>query len=276
MDRIRKALDLARQERARLIDDQADTQAAAAEPSGSKPTQQSTGSISYTETRIFSPPPALLETNRIVDPSGGSSAAAAFRMLRTQVLQRMDEKGWRSIAILSPNTDEGKTTTAINLALSVANDHHHTALLVDCDLKHPSIAKTLGITPEFGLNDVLTGQARIEQCLYHAAGFGRLVVLPGRAPLANSSEALSGPRGRDMVSELRDQYPERVILFDLPPILGTDDALAFLPLVECGLIVVAEGLTPRQDLLRCMELVRNTPIVGTALNRSTTVASAYG
>jgi protein-tyrosine kinase len=78
------------------------------------------------------------------------------------------------------------------------------------------------------------------------------------------------------VSELRERYPERIVLFDLPPIMGADDALAFLPLVDCGLMVVAERSTRREDLLRCMELVRKTPIVGTVLNRSTTVTSAYG
>jgi len=89
------------------------------------------------------------------------------------------------------------------------------------------------------------------------------------------SEALSGERAREVVRELRDRYPERVVLFDLPPVLGADDALAFLPLVECGLVVVSEGGTRRDDLLRCMELIRNTPIVGTVLNRTSTVAPVY-
>jgi protein-tyrosine kinase len=277
MDRIRKALDLARQDRARLVEKETtettELQARASEPAVAA---QALGTIAYAKTRVFSPPPAVLESHRILDPSGSAPAAAAFRMLRTQVLQRMDEKGWRSIGMLSPNADEGKTTTAVNLALSLANDRHHTVLLVDCDLKRPSIASTLGITPEFGLNDVLTGSARIEQCLYHAAEFDRLVVLPGRATIMNSSEALSGPRGRELVSELRARYPDRLVLFDLPPVLGADDALAFLPSIECGLVVVAEGLTPREDLLRCMELLRNIPLVGTVLNRSTAVTSAYG
>jgi protein-tyrosine kinase len=131
------------------------------------------------------------------------------------------------------------------------------------------------VAPEFGLNDVLTGAAHVDQCLYHPEGFERLVVLAARAPLECSSEALSGPRARDVVSELRERYPERIVLFDLPPILGADDALAFLPLVECGVIVVSEGETPREDLLRCMELTAKTPIVGTVLNRSSVVAGAY-
>jgi Mrp family chromosome partitioning ATPase len=188
----------------------------------------------------------------------------------------MDEKGWRSIAILSPNGEDGKTTTAVNLAISLAHDRRHTVLLVDCDLKHPSVAGLLTIKPEFGLNDVLSGAAEVEQCLCHPDGFDRLVILPARAAPANSSEALSGPQGRRLVAELRDRYPERIVLYDLPPILGADDALAFLPLVDCGLMVVAEGATRREDLLRCMELVSRTPIVGTVLNRSATQSSAYG
>ncbi len=276
MDRIRKALDLAREDRVRLVGGEEIAARLLEGPASVPSSAVVPGFIEYTTTKVYTPQPMTLESNRIVDPSGNDPAAAAFRMLRTQVLQRMDDKGWRSIAVLSPNSRDGKTTTATNLAISLANDRRHTVLLVDADLKHPAIARTLGIEPESGLNDVLSGDARVDQCLYHPEGFERLVVLPATGTLANSSEALSGNRGRELVAELRQRYPERIVLFDLPPIMGADDALAFLPLVECGLIVVAERATRREDLLRCMELVSKTPIVGTVLNRSTTVTSAYG
>jgi protein-tyrosine kinase len=233
-------------------------------------------SITYSKTRVFTPDPAHLESNRIVDPSGHDPAAAAFRMLRTQVLQRMNENSWLSVAILSAGADDGKTTTAVNLAVNLANDRRHTVLLVDSDLRRPGIAATLGIEPEFGVDDVLRGDARIDQCLYHPEGFDRLVVLPARGALENSSETLSGPRGRAMVAELRARYPERILVFDLPPVLGADDALAFLPLVECGLVVVAERATPREDLLRCMELLRKTPLLGSVITKATDVNPGYG
>jgi protein-tyrosine kinase len=272
VDRIRKALDLARQSRDRGTD-----VAAISQPSTeSRPAAKYPISIEYTKTKVFTALPAMLEANRIVDPSGNNPAAAAFRMLRTQVLQRLDENSWRSMAILSPGADDGKTTTAVNLAVSMANDCRHTVLLIDSDLKRPSIGTMLGIQSKFGLDDILRGEARIEDCLYHPQGFERLVVLPTRATLANSSEALAGPQGRALVAELRARYPERILLFDLPPILGADDALAFLPLVECGLMVVAERATRRADLLRSMELLRHTPIVGTVINRATDVNSGYG
>ena len=272
MDRIRKALDLAREERnssARPIDD-------APRASASKVTTRFPTAIQYTKTRTFTPPESLLESNRIISPSSADPVAQAFRMLRTQVLQRLQEHGWRSLAVLSPCAKDGKTTTAINLAISLASDHKNTVLLVDFDMKQPTVGEKLGLSPEMGADDVLCGTARVEDCLYHPDGFDRLVILPTRAPMENSSEALAGPRCRELVAELRSRYPDRTLIFDLPPVLVADDALAFLPLVECGLVVAAEGSTPREDLMRCMELLRKTPVVGTVLNRATDATSAYG
>ena len=271
MDRIRKALDLARAERIQLREEPVADVGPELAAVASLPKM-----IKYTKTRTYVPRPEALESHRIVNPRHNDLAASAFRMLRTQVLQRMDDRGWRSLAILSPNANDGKTTTAINLAVNLAYDNRHTVLLVDCDLRHPAIAANLDMTPEFGLDDVLDGGAKIEQCLYHPEGFDRLVVLPARAALENSSEALSGMRGRDLVSDLRERYPERIVIFDLPPLLGADDALAFLPLIECGLMVVSERITRREDLLRSMELTGRTPILGTVLNRASSASAPYG
>jgi protein-tyrosine kinase len=270
VDRIRKALDLARQQR-----DSGPASEVRRTPQESGASATLPAQIVYTTTRVFSPEAAMLESKRVVNPANNDAPAAAFRMLRTQVVQRLDENGWRSLAILSPGADDGKTTAAINLAINLANDRRHTVLLVDCDLKRPTIGSRLGINPEFGIDDLLQGDASVEQCLYHPEGFDRLVILPARLPLAGSSEALSGPRGRELVADLRSRYPERIIVFDLPPVLGTDDALAFLPLLECGLVVVAERATHRDDLVRCMELLRKTAILGTVLNKASEIDAGY-
>ena len=275
MDRIRKALDLAREERDGVNGAGEPLRAFEPKVVPNVVVPIST-SVVYTRTRLFSPETGLLESNRIVGASSLDAAAGAFRMLRTQVLQRLKEHGWKSFAVLSPGSDDGKTTTAINLAISIANDQRHTVLLVDFDLKRPTIAAKFGLTPEFGTDDILRGDARVDQCLYHPEGFDSLVLLLARAAMEHSSEALAGPRCRELVTELRERYPDRIVVFDLPPILGADDALAFVPLVECALVVVAEGSTRREDLLRSMELLRNSPIVGTVLNRATDAASAYG
>jgi Mrp family chromosome partitioning ATPase len=77
------------------------------------------------------------------------------------------------------------------------------------------------------------------------------------------------------VAELRARYPERIIIFDLPPVLDADDALSFAPQVECGLVIAAEGRTRRSDLVRTIELLHKTPLVGTVLNRATDAPSGY-
>jgi Mrp family chromosome partitioning ATPase len=281
MDRIRKALDLARLQRAQpaaaAFTDRG-TQSLAPEVAATADVgvvRTSPMSIVYSRTRVFTPPAEVLEANRVVAPGSADPAAVAFRMLRTQVLQRMDANGWRSLAIFSPGARDGKTTTAINLAVSLANDRRHTVILVDFDFKHPTLAARWGLSPEFGGDDALAGAARVEDCLYHPQGFERLVLFPARNTLANSSEILAGPRSREIVGELRARYPERVVLFDLPPVLNADDALAFAPLVECGLVVAAEGCTRRSDLVRTVELLHKTALVGTVLNRATDVPSGY-
>ena len=187
----------------------------------------------------------------------------------------MDANGWRSLAIFSPGAHDGKTTTAINLAVNLANDRLHTVLLVEFDFQHPALAARIGLSPEFGGDDALSGAAAVEDCLYHAEGFDRFVILPARDKMTNSSEILAGPRSRELVSELRARYPERIIIFDLPPVLSADDALAFAPLVDCGLVVASEGRTRRSDLARTVELLHKTPLVGTVLNRAADTPSGY-
>jgi protein-tyrosine kinase len=300
MERIRKALDLAGLERSRaaaiaqlkpvLRDKVSETAAAPVPPQPkpetqypetphpeiSKPAPPGSGLpavIAYTETKVFAATREVFEANRIMDPGSHDPGAVAFRMLRTQVLQRMEANKWRSLAIFSPGAQDGKTTTAINLAVSIANDHRHTALLVDFDFKRPTLAARFGFEPELGSDDVLRGNARIEEALYHPDAFDRLVVMPARAAMSHSSEILAGPRSRELIKELRARYPERIIICDLPPVLSADDALAFAPLVECGLVVASEGRTRRSDLLRTIELLQQTPIVGTVLNRAADAAT---
>lgn len=275
MDRIRRALDLARLERAQVPGESIEALPPAG--SGVSPVAEFTAApaangppagISYTCTRVFTPATDHLECNRIFPPHSAEPAAMAFRMLRTQVLQRMDANGWRTLAVFSPGAHDGKTTTAVNLAAALAGDQLHTVLLVEFDFKRPALAARLGLSPQFGADDALAGDAPVQDCLYHAAGFERLVLMPARTTLDNSSEVLAGPRSRDVVRELRSRYPERIVLFDLPPVLTADDALSFAPLVECGLVVAAEGHTRRKDLLRTIELLHKTPLVGTVLNRA--------
>ncbi|MFI4914506.1 MAG: CpsD/CapB family tyrosine-protein kinase [Steroidobacterales bacterium] len=266
MERIRQAMDRARGERGHV--DSADLHEL-----GTR--SQPAPVVTYTRTRVFEANAELLERNRILPPQDRSAAGHAIRMLRTQLLQRMQEHGFRTLAVLSPADGDGKTTTAINLAISMAADRRHTALLVDLDLHRPGIAGRFGLVPEAGVDDVFAGEAPIERALYHPEGLERLVLLPARAPMAGSSETLAGPRARDLVRELKSRYPDRVIIFDLPPVLAADDAVAFSPLIDCAILVVAEARTQREDVGPCLTLLRQTPVLGTVLNCATDVRAPY-
>jgi Mrp family chromosome partitioning ATPase len=265
MDRIRKALDRARDER-ELQEPAAPRAAPESDGRSAKPAVPA--AITYTRTQVFDPDPTALERSRVIAQNDNSGPGAAFRLLRTQVLQRMAEHGFLSIAVVSPRAAEGKTLTAVNLAAQIAADRRHTALLVDYDLQRPGIATAFGLLPEVGVADVLSSSAEVDHCLYHPRGFDRLVLLPAVARAGRSSELTAGPRSRALIAELRGRYRDRINVFDLPPLLTSDETVALAPCMDCVLLVVAEGSTARADVLRSLELLRKATVVGTVLNRA--------
>jgi Mrp family chromosome partitioning ATPase len=264
MDRIRKALDRARDER--------ETQVASVPPQVAvRPVAASPRSAAprYTHTAVFTPALPVLEQRCVLAQGAEGPAATAFRLLRTQVLQRMTEHGFQTLAVVSPRAADGRTVTAANLAIQVAADRHHTALLVDYDLRSPGIAPAFGLTAERGVGEVLAGAAEVADCLYHPSGFERLVIFPAATGSDCAVEPLAGPRSRALIAELRSRYRERIVVFDLPPVLESDAAVALAPHIDCALLVVAEGQTARADITRALQLLRKTTIVGTVLNRAT-------
>jgi Mrp family chromosome partitioning ATPase len=271
MDRIRKALDRARDER-ELQEPVAPRAAVEPDVRPAKPPWPA--SITYTRTQIFDPDPSALERSRVIAQSDNSAPGAAFRLLRTQVLQRMAEHGFLTVAVVSPRAAEGKTLTAVNLAAQIAVDRRHTALLVDYDLQRPGVASAFGLLPDVGVGDVLSSSAELEQSLYHPRGFDRLVLLPALTRPGRSSELTAGPRSRALVTELRGRYRDRIVVFDLPPLLTSDETVALAPCIDCVLLVVAEGTTSRADVLRSLELLRKATVVGTVLNRASDAPAA--
>ena len=224
------------------------------------------GRIEYRRTRVAPVSAEVLERNRLIsDPR--SPMASAYRTLRTQVLQRVREHDWRSIAVLSPAPADGKTLSAINLSMSLARDVHHTVLLADLDLCRPSVHRYFELEPALGLNDHLTNGAPLEDVLINP-GVQRLVIAPTTRPVDNSSELLASERARALVTELAERYPARIVVYDLPPVLATDDAVAFLPHVDAVLLVMRDGKTLQRDVQRTLELIQSRPLLGTVLNRA--------
>jgi Mrp family chromosome partitioning ATPase len=211
---------------------------------------------------------AALKERRVISTSDSRPAAHAYRMLRTQILQRARANGLNILGVVSAVNAEGKTLTAINLALSLAAEPNQTVMLVDLDLRRPAVASTLGLGATRGLETWFGGDEPTKNVCYGIEGIERLYVLPTLAPVSGSSEILASLATRKLFTELKDRDPGRLLIVDLPPVLLSDDALMVAPLLDAVVLVVNERRTRREDVIRVVELLGNTRIVGTVLNRS--------
>ncbi len=224
------------------------------------------GRIRYTRTRVVEIAAHVLERHRVAAVANDATADA-FRLLRTQVLMQMRENGWQTLAVTSPNKGAGKSTVSLNLAISFAMEVDYTALLVDADLRDPDLRHLLELQPGPGLADYLVGNAALEDLLIHPK-LGNLVVLPGGEPVANTSELMRSPMMAEMVREVRSRYRDRLVVFDVPPILSGADTLALSSYMDATILLVEECKTPRDDIERSCELLRHSNLMGIVLNKS--------
>lgn len=219
------------------------------------------------QTRLVDLAEPELERNRIVARRRKEPAADTFRILRTKVMQLMTRNNLRSIAITSPRYGDGKSTVAINLAMSLALDVKQTVCLVDLDFRQPSVHRYLGFEPQTGLCDYLLHDTPVADCLVRPS-HERLVVLPTKRRLENSSETLGTPKMAALAQELKARYPDRIIIYDMPPLLAQDDAIGFLPHVDGVLLVVREGATKIEEVRQSMHVLANSTVIGTVLNNA--------
>lgn len=273
MERIKQALELARQAREGGVASVPQPPRGFTDPGliPPRPGQVQDGSgefrVQYTHTRVETLSPERLRRNRILTGRDHDDATSAYKILRTQVLQRLAASGGNTVAITSPGTGQGKSLTSINLAMSLAAKVDYTVLLVDLDMRRPSIHRYMGLTVEQGIGDVLIGKASLTDVLVNP-GIERMVVLPGKDRVHNSSELLASPRMAHLMTDLKTRYRSRLIIFDLPPVLIGDDTLAIAPQMDAVLMVVDEGRTKKAEVTRSMQILKSSNVIGTVLNRS--------
>lgn len=219
----------------------------------------------YTVTAIVQGDGRRTHRHRLVADDFKHPIADVYRLLRAQVLQRMKKLNMTTLAVTSARVGDGASTTAANLAISIALDVNQTVLLVDLNLREPAIHQKFGITPSKGIEDYLRSECELKDCLINP-GLKRLVVLPARVSKGDAAEILSSPRMAALVKELRTRYADRVIIFDTPPILESGETLGFLPNTDGVLFVARSGHTTKTEVDRAADLLRNYQIVGTLLN----------
>jgi len=209
-----------------------------------------------------------MERNLVVPQVADDIALNAYKILRTRLLQRMASNQWFSLAVTATQPQQGKTLTAINLSVTLAQDPHTFVYLLDLDLRRPQVAATLGMSFDQGLGEYLVGEVEADQVIYES-GISRLAVIPNVKPQPNSSELLTSRRMSDLVKLLVESVPRRIIVCDMPPMLYSDDVLAFAPQVDGVLLVATEGATTRDALKTAKELLAEMNLIGVVLNRST-------
>ncbi|SEG28565.1 Chromosome partitioning ATPase, Mrp family, contains Fe-S cluster [Thalassococcus halodurans] len=223
---------------------------------------------------------ATLDRHRIITGTRKDGAHTTFDVLRTRLLQALSEKGWKRVAITSPTQGCGKTFTAANLALSLSRQENCRTLLLDFDMRRPSLAKVLGVQNPGSIGEMLRGtkdpQDHIKRLGPNTLHAGQNIAF-GLNDSAESyaSELLLDPRTGAALDDLEERLNPDVILFDLPPALFSDDVLALQPHLDGVLLVVGGGVTTQAEIQEVeSRLGEATPLLGIVLNKAEGVHSA--
>lgn len=202
-----------------------------------------------------------------------SAAAEQFRALRTRIAQSEHGRYYRTILVTSPAEGDGKSITSLNLALAMAQEFHRRVLMIDADLRNPSLHRLLGIPGQPGLSDVLLGDARLEDVMVSVASH-RLTVIPAGIQVDRPTELLGSAEMRQLVDTLRTQFDR--IVFDTPPASPLADVNVLAPIVDGVLLVVRAGFTQRPAIDRALEDIDPDRVMGLVLNDVAEADMGYG
>lgn len=222
--------------------------------------------------------PEVLRENRIILDDVNDSYSHAYKVLRTRVWQQMRAHGWNTLGITSANPGEGKSLTAVNLAMGLAKmGAVQSIILVDLDMRRPSLHKYFGFWPEVGISDYLQGTVDLSEVLV-SPDVCKITLLPGNMPFANSSEIISSSRMQRLLKEIAANFTSRLVIFDLPPMLQTDDVMIFAPNIDAMLFVIEEGKSTTDEISRAIDLLKDSSVelLGTVLNKSKDVFQGEG
>ena len=209
--------------------------------------------------------PALARRKRL-NALLGPEFSTPYDILRSRVVRQMKEAGWKRLAVTSPTTQCGKSTISLNLALSLARYGQFRILLMDFDLRRPSMASLMGLRDVPDITGLLRGGGRLRD---HAYRYGNnLAICPNRAAVQASAELLQSETVLATLDRLEAEWQPDFMIFDTPPMQGNDDNLGFLPQVDCALVVAAAGSTSLAQVDRTEEEVSQlTNVLGVVLNK---------
>ncbi|WP_103336449.1 CpsD/CapB family tyrosine-protein kinase [Pseudotabrizicola formosa] len=222
----------------------------------------------------LSPDADLLKKSRVLTLTGGQDAAP-FDVMRTKVLQTMRANKWRRLAITSPTAACGKSTITLNLGFSLSRQPDIRTIVAELDLRRPSLARTLGQKPARTCAEVLQGQADFAEaalCFNHNLAFAL-----ADSAVRNPAELLHGTGIPAILADIEARYAPDLMIFDMPPMLVSDDAMAFAGQVDCVLLVAEAEATTVKEIDTCeRELATQTNVMGVVLNKCRFMGKEYG
>ena len=194
-----------------------------------------------------------------------STVAEEYRAIRTRLTQHEEHAPLRTMMITSPGAGEGKSVTAANLALAMAQEFQRRVVLVDADLRGPSVHALFGLEGAPGLAEVLAGEVTLEEALVYLPDY-RLTVLPAGGTPQFPTELLGSAAMRRALDTLRARF-DRVLL-DLPSVMPLADVGTVAPLADGVVVVVRAGVTQRPALDQALEALEETKVLGVVLNQT--------
>lgn len=205
------------------------------------------------------------DSRLVVQNAVRSASSERYRRLCSKLEQAVleDGKAPQLVLVTSAVPHEGKTTTILNLALAMAEDKDRRVLLVDADLRRPSIARYLSPAPKLGLSEALAGALAVEHALIEPRN-SRLVVLPAGTPPENPLELLRSESLAALLSDLRRSFD--AILIDTPPAVPFADAVVMAPHCDAAVLVVRARTTAKPLVHKAMEALATVPVMGAVLN----------
>jgi capsular exopolysaccharide synthesis family protein len=215
--------------------------------------------------------PILSGRRARVITAGDSAVGEEYRTLRARLQSLRRKREIRSFVLTSAIPGEGKTTTAVNLALSFGLDLGTTTCLVDADMRTPSVHRAFAQLPAAGLAEVLETDAKLEDALLQVPET-RLWVLPVKGLPGQPSELLASQRMVRLLEELAARFDTVVI--DAPPLLGLPDAVTLVDLCDATLLVVGAGESPRAHVETALERLDRRKVIGCVFNRCETSSPA--
>jgi len=221
--------------------------------------------IVYTKTKVIHVDPEKLKENKIVAIDEEDPLIDQFKVLRTRILNRTRAEGKKTIQVSGFGINEGKSIIASNLAIAMAKETRQTTLLVDLDLRNPSIHKLFCLGDVKGLKDYFENDIPLEE-LFINPGIPKFTILPAGGKIRGAPEILGSTKMENLVKELIERYPDRYIIFDTPGMSICPDPLIVSEYMDAILLVARVRVTDQDAIKSVMKIVPQEKLLGIVLN----------